>query len=176
MLRAVLQSSKEGVLTHRISSEYKGITGENIPFQQFGHNTLESFLHAIPDVVRFGRNKQGEHSVFGVATAETEHISRMVASQRGKSNRKRGRPTKGFYRRPAFMAPTKSPMQKYGTKPYRPRTFPPTRGSSAPPQRYNFKPRAPSSNYGAKVITQNDRSPLSVTVDSSKTDIKKEVE
>lgn len=60
MLRAVLQSSKHGVAMVRLPGDYRALTGEMIPFRQFGHCNLESFLRSIPGVVRLERSSAGE--------------------------------------------------------------------------------------------------------------------
>lgn len=60
MLRAVLQSSKDGVAITRLQGEYKQLTGEVIPHRQLGFPTLDNYLKSIPSVVKFGMNKNGE--------------------------------------------------------------------------------------------------------------------
>lgn len=60
MLRAVLQSSKHGVAMARLQGDYRALTGEMIPYRQFGHANLESFLRSIPGVVRLERSIAGE--------------------------------------------------------------------------------------------------------------------
>ncbi len=60
MLRAVLQSSKHGVAMARLQGDYRALTGEVIPYRQFGHGGLESFLRSIPGVVRLERSSAGE--------------------------------------------------------------------------------------------------------------------
>ncbi len=60
MLRAVLQSSKHGVAMTRLQGDYRALTGEVIPYRQFGHGSLESFLRSIPGVVRLERSSAGE--------------------------------------------------------------------------------------------------------------------
>uniref|UniRef100_A0A4W3I4X5 Tudor domain containing 7 b n=1 Tax=Callorhinchus milii TaxID=7868 RepID=A0A4W3I4X5_CALMI len=59
MLRAVLQSSKDGVALTRLQTEYKQLTGELISHKQLGFPTLESYLKSMPSVVKFGV-KNGE--------------------------------------------------------------------------------------------------------------------
>lgn len=59
MLRAVLQSSKAGVLISSVQSEYRALCGENIPFKKLGFSKLEDFLRSIPSVVRL-ENRKGE--------------------------------------------------------------------------------------------------------------------
>ncbi|KAL2078906.1 hypothetical protein ACEWY4_024650 [Coilia grayii] len=82
MLRAVLQSSKGGVSLGRLQAEYKGLTGEHIPYKQLGHPTLDALLLAMPAVVRMERARSGEMVCFAVVSNETAHIAKLVARQR----------------------------------------------------------------------------------------------
>lgn len=52
MLRAVLQSNKNGVSVSRLQSDYRALTGEFIQHKQMGYPSLEGFLRSIPSVVR----------------------------------------------------------------------------------------------------------------------------
>ncbi|KAM9137842.1 tudor domain-containing protein 7 isoform 1-T1 [Pangshura tecta] len=90
MLRAVLQSNKNGIPLPRLQGEYKSLTGDWIPFKQLGHSTLEEYLKTVPGVVRIEINKMGEITCHGVACAETVRIAQLVACQRS-SKRKMGR-------------------------------------------------------------------------------------
>lgn len=60
MLRAVLQANKGGVSLSRLQSEYKELTGDQIPHKQMGHNNLDGLLASMPSVVRMERNRSGE--------------------------------------------------------------------------------------------------------------------
>ncbi|XP_043371316.1 tudor domain-containing protein 7 isoform X10 [Dermochelys coriacea] len=90
MLRAVLQSSKNGIPLPRLQGEYKSLTGDWIPFKQLGHSTLEEYLKTVPGVVKIEINKMGEITCHAVASAETVRIAQLVACQRS-SKRKMGR-------------------------------------------------------------------------------------
>ncbi|KAG1927698.1 tudor domain-containing protein 7A [Pimephales promelas] len=82
MLRAVLQSSKHGVAMARLPGDYRALTGEMIPYRQFGHSNLESFLRSIPGVVRLERSSAGEVMCFAGVCEETAHIAQLVARQK----------------------------------------------------------------------------------------------
>ncbi|XP_026122596.1 tudor domain-containing protein 7A-like [Carassius auratus] len=82
MLRAVLQSSKHGVAMARLQGDYRALTGEVIPYRQFGHTSLESFLRSIPSVVRLERSSAGEVMCFAGVCEETAHIAQLVARQK----------------------------------------------------------------------------------------------
>uniref|UniRef100_A0A8C1KA38 Tudor domain containing 7 a n=1 Tax=Cyprinus carpio TaxID=7962 RepID=A0A8C1KA38_CYPCA len=82
MLRAVLQSSKHGVAMTRLQGDYRALTGEIIPYRQFGHGSLESFLHSLPGVVRLERSSAGEVICFAGVCEETAHIAQLVARQK----------------------------------------------------------------------------------------------
>ncbi|XP_067409436.1 tudor domain-containing protein 7 isoform X1 [Emydura macquarii macquarii] len=90
MLRAVLQSNKNGIPLSRLQGEYKSLTGDWIPFKQLGHSTLDGYLKSVPGVVRIETNKMGEITCHAVACAETVRIAQLVARQRS-SKRKMGR-------------------------------------------------------------------------------------
>lgn len=90
MLRAVLQANKGGVSLSRLQSEYKELTGEQIPHKQMGHNHLDALLASMPFLVRMERNRSGETLCFASGANETAHIAKVVARQR--SSKKTGRP------------------------------------------------------------------------------------
>ncbi|XP_048449111.1 tudor domain-containing protein 7 isoform X2 [Rhincodon typus] len=90
MLRAVLQSSKDGVVFTRLQEEYKQLTGEVIPHKQLGFSTLENYLKSIPSVVTFGVNKSGETVCFAAVNSEIAHIAKLVARQRSPKKRHGG--------------------------------------------------------------------------------------
>uniref|UniRef100_A0A673CP43 Tudor domain-containing protein 7B-like n=1 Tax=Sphaeramia orbicularis TaxID=375764 RepID=A0A673CP43_9TELE len=90
MLRAVLQANKGGVSLSRLQSEYKELTGDQIPHKQMGHNNLDALLETMPSVVRMERNRSGEMMCFPSLANETTHIAKVVARQR--SSKKTGRP------------------------------------------------------------------------------------
>ncbi|XP_042256412.1 tudor domain-containing protein 7B isoform X3 [Thunnus albacares] len=90
MLRAVLQANKGGVSLSRLQSEYKELTGEQIPHKQMGHNHLDALLTSMPSVVRMERNRSGEMVYFASGSNETAHVAKVVARQR--SSKKTGRP------------------------------------------------------------------------------------
>ncbi|TDG99852.1 hypothetical protein EPR50_G00198340 [Perca flavescens] len=90
MLRAVLQANKGGVSLSRLQSEYKELTGEQIPHKQMGHNNLDALLASMPSVVRTERSRSGEMVCFASGANETAHVAKVVARQR--SSKKTGRP------------------------------------------------------------------------------------
>nr|XP_055061819.1 tudor domain-containing protein 7A [Misgurnus anguillicaudatus]XP_055061820.1 tudor domain-containing protein 7A [Misgurnus anguillicaudatus]XP_055061821.1 tudor domain-containing protein 7A [Misgurnus anguillicaudatus] len=82
MLRAVLQSSKNGVAITRLQRDYRELTGDVIPHRKFGHSSLENFLYSIPGVVRLDRSYTGEVICFAAVCEETAHIAQLVARQK----------------------------------------------------------------------------------------------
>ncbi|XP_006886929.1 PREDICTED: tudor domain-containing protein 7 [Elephantulus edwardii] len=90
MLRAVLQSHKNGIALPRLQGEYRSLTGDWIPFKQLGYPTLEAYLRSIPAVVRIETSRSGEITCYAVACTETARIAQLVARQRS-SKRKAGR-------------------------------------------------------------------------------------
>ncbi|XP_048359917.1 tudor domain-containing protein 7 isoform X2 [Sphaerodactylus townsendi] len=90
MLRAVLQSHKDGVPFIRLQGEYKSLTGDWIPFKLLGHPSLEAYLKSVPGVVRIELSRTGEVICHAVACQETAKIAQLVARQRT-SKKKTGR-------------------------------------------------------------------------------------
>uniref|UniRef100_A0A4W6EIL3 Tudor domain containing 7 b n=1 Tax=Lates calcarifer TaxID=8187 RepID=A0A4W6EIL3_LATCA len=92
MLRAILQANKGGVSLSRLQSEYKELSGEQIPHKQMGHNHLDALLASMPSVIRMERNRSGEVCMvyFASGANETANIAKVVARQR--SSKKTGRP------------------------------------------------------------------------------------
>ncbi|XP_017283537.1 tudor domain-containing protein 7B isoform X2 [Kryptolebias marmoratus] len=88
MLRAILQSNKGGVSLSRLQSEYKELTGEQIPHRQMGHNQLEALLASMPSVYT-ERNRSGEVFFFFSGANDTASLAKVVARQR--SSKKTGR-------------------------------------------------------------------------------------
>lgn len=60
MLRAVLQANKGGLSLSRLQSEYKELTGEQIPHKQMGYNHLDALLASMPSLIRIERTRSGE--------------------------------------------------------------------------------------------------------------------
>uniref|UniRef100_A0A4W3I4X0 Tudor domain containing 7 b n=1 Tax=Callorhinchus milii TaxID=7868 RepID=A0A4W3I4X0_CALMI len=91
MLRAVLQSSKDGVALTRLQTEYKQLTGELISHKQLGFPTLESYLKSMPSVVKFGvKNGEVITICFAAVSNEIAHIAKLVARQRSPKKRHNG--------------------------------------------------------------------------------------
>ncbi|XP_055002441.1 tudor domain-containing protein 7 isoform X2 [Sorex araneus] len=90
MLRAVLQSHKNGIALPRLQGEYRSLTGDWIPFKQLGYPSLEAYLRSVPAVVRIEMSRCGEIICYAVACTETARIAQLVARQRS-SKRKTGR-------------------------------------------------------------------------------------
>lgn len=76
MLRAVLQANKGGISLPRLQSEYKELTGEQIPHKHMGYNHLDSLLASMPSLVQMERNRSGEvcdlFFFFGLLFIETK--------------------------------------------------------------------------------------------------------
>ncbi|KAJ8371655.1 hypothetical protein AAFF_G00303310 [Aldrovandia affinis] len=89
VLRAVLQSNKNGVSLSRLQAEYRSLTGDFIPHKQMGYPTMEAFLRTVPSVVRMEHSRMGEVLCFATVCKETAHIAQLVARQR--SSKRAGR-------------------------------------------------------------------------------------
>ncbi|XP_038625502.1 uncharacterized protein LOC119947923 [Tachyglossus aculeatus] len=92
LLRAVLQSNKNGVALPLLQNEYKLLTGEWIPFSQLGYSTLEEYLKSIPSVVKLTVSS-GKTICLAMTCKETENIAQLVARQKD-SKKKTGQKDK----------------------------------------------------------------------------------
>ncbi|KAM9314809.1 tudor domain-containing protein 7A-like [Pholidichthys leucotaenia] len=81
ILRAVLQSSKDGISLHKLQSEYRSLCGEIIPVKKLGFSNLEDYLRSISSVVRLDYS-MGEVRCFATVCKETAHIAELVARQK----------------------------------------------------------------------------------------------
>ncbi|KAM9792679.1 tudor domain-containing protein 7A [Neosynchiropus ocellatus] len=88
MLRAVLQSSKDGVSIESLQSDFQLLCGESIPHRKLGYPKLEDYLRSIPSVVRMSFF-QGQLWCFAGVCEQTAHVAELVARQ--KSTKKSGR-------------------------------------------------------------------------------------
>ncbi|XP_066268164.1 tudor domain-containing protein 7-like isoform X2 [Branchiostoma lanceolatum] len=135
MLRAVLQSSKEGVLASRVQGEYRGITGEFLPYKQLGFHSLDAYMQSIPDVARIARNREGEVVYHAVADASTLHIQRLKA---GEKSNKRRKPSKGFkYNLQRRPAQTHNRFSRKPPSPHFPRFHPSPKTFGGRPSYFN---------------------------------------
>ncbi|XP_051785861.1 tudor domain-containing protein 7A isoform X2 [Erpetoichthys calabaricus] len=89
MLRAVLQSHKDGVSLAQLQSEYRSLTGEIIPYRKFGFATLELYVRSIPSVVKLDI-RSGETVCFAAICKETAHLAQLVARQKCSKKRSGG--------------------------------------------------------------------------------------
>ncbi|KAJ1205480.1 hypothetical protein NDU88_000914 [Pleurodeles waltl] len=89
MLRAVLQSNKEGVALDRLQNEYHSLTGDWIPFKRLGYPSLEAYVRNVPSVVRL-ENIRGVVFCYAMVCKETEQIAKFVACQRSSKKRTGG--------------------------------------------------------------------------------------
>ncbi|XP_078532444.1 tudor domain-containing protein 7 [Lissotriton helveticus] len=89
MLRAVLQSNKDGVAIDRLQNEYHSLTGDWIPFKRLGYPSLEAYVRNVPSVVRL-ENNRGVIFCYAMVCKETEQIAKFVARQRSSKKRTGG--------------------------------------------------------------------------------------
>ncbi|KAJ8262554.1 hypothetical protein GJAV_G00167730 [Gymnothorax javanicus] len=88
MLRAVLQSNKNGVSLSQLQADFKDLTGDFIPYKEMGFTSLDAFLDSMSSVVKMERTAKGEVICFATVCKETAHIAELVARQR--SSKKTG--------------------------------------------------------------------------------------
>uniref|UniRef100_A0A673AMX0 Tudor domain containing 7 a n=1 Tax=Sphaeramia orbicularis TaxID=375764 RepID=A0A673AMX0_9TELE len=97
MLRAVLQSSKNGVSIRSLQSDYRSLCGESIPFKKLGFSTLEEYLQSIPSVVHL-EHRMGELRCFAVVCKATAHIAELVARQKSSKKSRQFQAVNGMMR------------------------------------------------------------------------------
>ena len=113
-VRAVLLSSKHGCSPRQLLNDYKHLMGECLPFESLGYASLMDFVFHIPDVVSVIRTSEGV-LLRGVADQSTQHIARMVRSQ--KSSKMPSRRQLAAYSSPS-LPPPRAPV-----RPQLPHTF-----------------------------------------------------
>ncbi|XP_046854938.1 uncharacterized protein LOC124447961 isoform X3 [Xenia sp. Carnegie-2017] len=87
-LRSVLVSSK-GVKESRVQNDYRELIGEKLMWRNYGFNSLNEFLKAIPDVCTLEYNsKDKENRVYAV------HVDGIYMSSHAKKNVKETAPDK----------------------------------------------------------------------------------
>eukprot|EP00731_Ephydatia_muelleri_P018722 Em0011g762a len=82
LIRALLISCPRGMPAKDFAADFRNTMGKPLPFQNFGYRTLDDFVKNIPDVVKVSPGPNGEKYYYGVATAETQHVARLVATQK----------------------------------------------------------------------------------------------
>lgn len=56
------------------------VAGEQLPFKQFGYNSLEAFIHSIPNVSVTRKN--GELYVEAAPSKTSAHLAKLVSRQK----------------------------------------------------------------------------------------------
>jgi hypothetical protein len=69
-LRPTLISQKGGVSLDRLNRDYSELMGEGIPFRQLQFQSMETFIHSIPDICCV-EWREGDVMVSGVADVNT---------------------------------------------------------------------------------------------------------
>nr|XP_039254413.1 uncharacterized protein LOC120331407 isoform X2 [Styela clava] len=111
LIRAVLLSSKTGILAHKFESDFKEITGLRLSYEELGFTTLHNFVLAIPDVILIS-NYCGEVNYHGVSSDSTLHLENLIKHQKAKKTKKKVTSYKGVI----IKAPHKrSTVIRYGT-------------------------------------------------------------
>ncbi|XP_005799697.1 tudor domain-containing protein 7B [Xiphophorus maculatus] len=87
-LHAIVQANRGGVSLSRLQSDYKELTGDQIPHQEMGHVQVEALL-ASTSSVRMERGGSGEMVYFSSGAKEAAHTAKVVARQR--SSKRTGR-------------------------------------------------------------------------------------
>lgn len=92
LIRSLLISCPRGMPAKDLAADFRNTMGRPLPFQDFGYRSLDEFIKNIPDVVRVLPGPNGETYYYGVATAETQHVARLVATQKKPPARRSVRP------------------------------------------------------------------------------------
>ncbi|XP_014473418.1 PREDICTED: tudor domain-containing protein 7 isoform X2 [Dinoponera quadriceps] len=88
ILRSCLISCKGGVKLDNLKADYHMITGESLPYRNFGFSSIEAFIRNISDITVTSRN--GELYVDAVPSRTTAHLTKLISHQvqRRKTRRK----------------------------------------------------------------------------------------
>ncbi|GFS32300.1 uncharacterized protein NPIL_649921 [Nephila pilipes] len=81
-LRSVVQSCKGGVPLNRLDKDYRDFIGMNIPFKEFGYDSLEDFIRSIPDVINLKKNANGQIVALGVTDTSTAHLFGQMSKRK----------------------------------------------------------------------------------------------
>ncbi|KAF2900891.1 hypothetical protein ILUMI_05296 [Ignelater luminosus] len=135
LIRSILISSPLEMNIVKLDRDYYEEIGERIPYQKFGHSSLEQFLRSMPDILEV----QGYGSNAGlrvIADQKVAHIDRLVSLQRA-PNVKKPRFGSRPRRRRAPALSESIPHQKPSP------TNPQPSCNYTPPTRYNSSYRQP---------------------------------
>uniref|UniRef100_A0A1B0AM32 HTH OST-type domain-containing protein n=1 Tax=Glossina palpalis gambiensis TaxID=67801 RepID=A0A1B0AM32_9MUSC len=92
IIKSLVLSCPESITVQQLNLDYKETEGEDIPFRRVGFDTLEDFLHSLPDTIKI--TGKGSQAVVNAVTSEnTKHIEEMIQEQKRprKSGRRSGR-------------------------------------------------------------------------------------
>ena len=90
-IRSVLLYNKHGLLMEAFEMEFRSMIGKHVPYKLCGYNSCYGLVNNCPDVVQVTHLDGGQTLLLAVPDKSTEHIAKMVGTQR--SNRE------GFNRR-----------------------------------------------------------------------------
>ncbi|XP_032664575.1 tudor domain-containing protein 7-like [Odontomachus brunneus] len=79
ILRSCLISCKGGVKLDNLKADYRMITGESLPYRNFGFPSIEAFIRNIPDISVTNRN--GELYVDALPSRTTAHLTKLISHQ-----------------------------------------------------------------------------------------------
>lgn len=80
-IRALLLSSKSGSTPRQLMNDYKYVTGNAIPYDNFGYDSLMSYLSSLKDVVSVSRSRD-RTLLRAVPDSNTKHIAKLVSKQK----------------------------------------------------------------------------------------------
>lgn len=55
IIKSLVLSYPESITIQQLNRDYKETEGEDIPFHRVGFDTLEDFLHSLPDTIKVRR-------------------------------------------------------------------------------------------------------------------------
>ncbi|XP_018318285.1 tudor domain-containing protein 7 isoform X2 [Mycetomoellerius zeteki] len=91
-LRSCLISCKGGIKLENLRADYRVITGESLPFKQFGYSSVENFVRNVPDVIV--NKKNGELFVEAIPSKTSAHLTKLVSRQKSTKRKIRPQPKK----------------------------------------------------------------------------------
>ena len=90
ILRSLAIPFPDGIPLGRLNNEYKELEGRDIPYHEFGHQTLQSFIRKdMASTLYFGCDKLGTTVVKAYMDEDTAHVQQLVHGQKKVSKKRR---------------------------------------------------------------------------------------
>ena len=130
------------------SGEYRNLVGGNIPYRNFGFNSLQDFLEDAKQVCRVSFGPDGSAVVHGIASDETLHIQELVKRQR--SVARKPKPQRKPLMGQQWQPPTPTNFSNHSVAGFR-HGF---RSVHLPAAQNGFRPMMPNNRYNPDQVNK----------------------